>query len=162
MITHTLPVAVQRGKTTEVTVEGQMNFSGVYKALFEGTGITTEIVGNGGPVLPAPQERSSPKTQSRRGKLKLTVSSEAPPGAPDFRLVSTLGVSSIGQLVIVDDPVIQESGDNNALDKANPVQVPAVVCGRIESQEDVDYFKFHAEAGQTFTFELVCARIQDK
>ena len=28
--------------------------------------------------------------------------------------------------------------------------------------EDVDYFKFRAEAGQTLTFEVYCARIQDK
>src|SRR5437016_878127 len=37
MITHTNPVAVQRGKTTEITVEGQQNFHGTYKALFEGS-----------------------------------------------------------------------------------------------------------------------------
>ncbi len=36
MITHTSPVAVQRGKTSEITVSGQMDFSGVYKVLFEG------------------------------------------------------------------------------------------------------------------------------
>jgi hypothetical protein len=40
--------------------------------------------------------------------------------------------------------------------------VPSTVCGRIEAAEDVDYFKFHAEAGQTITFEVICARIQDK
>ena len=40
--------------------------------------------------------------------------------------------------------------------------VPCVVCGRIEAAEDVDYFKFHAEAGQTLTFEVLCARLQDK
>src|SRR5262249_20743967 len=44
MITHTTPVAVQRGKTTEVVVAGQMNFAGVYKALFQGSGIKAEIV----------------------------------------------------------------------------------------------------------------------
>src|SRR5262245_52287375 len=162
MITHTLPAAVQRGKTTEVTVEGQMNFSGVYKALFEGTGISAEVVANGRPAPPARQKSLPPKSQSRGVKLKLTVSPDAALGVRDFRLVSTLGVSSIGQLVIVDDPVVQESGDNNTLDKANPVQAPAVACGRIEAQEDVDYFKFHAEAGQIFAFELLCARIQDK
>src|SRR5262249_22635558 len=31
-----------------------------------------------------------------------------------------------------------------------------------EVAEDVDFFKFHAEAGQTFTFEVLCQRIQDK
>ena len=40
MVTHTTPVAVQRGKTTEVVVAGRMDFRGVYKVLFEGTGLT--------------------------------------------------------------------------------------------------------------------------
>src|SRR5207253_2426173 len=157
MITHTVPVAVQRGKTVDVTVEGQMNFHGVYKALIEGSGVTAEIV-----PQPAPKVKGAQVPQVRNVKLKLNVASDAALGVRDFRVVSTLGVSSIGQLVIVDDPVVQESGDNNTIEKANPITVPSVVCGRIESLEDVDYFKFHAEAGQTFTFELLCARIQDK
>jgi hypothetical protein len=152
MITHVLPVAVQRGKTTEVVVEGQMNFAGVYKALFEGAGITAEVVP--GPAKPAAPVRTV--------KLKLAVAADAALGVREFRIASTLGISSIGQLVVVDDPVISESGDNNTPEKANPITAPCVVAGRIEAAEDVDYFKFHAEAGQTFTFEVQCARLQDK
>ena len=44
MITHATPVAVQRGKTSEITVEGQQNFFGVYEVLFEGKGVTAEVV----------------------------------------------------------------------------------------------------------------------
>src|SRR5207248_9793976 len=73
-----------------------------------------------------------------------------------------LGGSRVGQLLIVDDPVIEESGANSTPEKANVVKVPCVVCGRIEMAEDVDYFKFHAEAGQTFSFEVHCARLQDR
>jgi hypothetical protein len=40
--------------------------------------------------------------------------------------------------------------------------VPSVVHGRIEVAEDVDYFRFHADAGQTLTFEVFCARLQDR
>src|SRR5262249_46944969 len=40
--------------------------------------------------------------------------------------------------------------------------VPCVVCGRLEAIEDVDFFKFHADAGQVLTFEALCARLQDK
>jgi hypothetical protein len=156
MITHTMPVAVQRGQTTEVTVEGQMNFLGVYKALFEGTGITAEVV-------PAPPKANAPqKPVIRSVKLKLTVAADAALGVREFRVASPLGLSSIGQLVIVDDPVVLESGVNNTPAQANPIPVPCVVCGRIEAVEDVDVFKFHAEVGQTFTFEAICARLQDK
>ena len=35
MITHCTPTALQRGTSVEVTVEGQMNFAGAYRVLFE-------------------------------------------------------------------------------------------------------------------------------
>ena len=166
MITHIAPVALQRGKATEITVEGQMDFQGVYKALFEGSGITAEIVPavapNAAPPAPARKTPPDQKPQTRSVKLKLTVAADAALGVREFRLASTLGISSIGQLVVVDDPVILENGDNNTREQANAITLPCVVSGRIEAVEDVDYFKFHAEAGQVLTFEVLCARLQDK
>src|SRR5712691_11540535 len=92
MITHTTPVAVQRGKTTEITVEGQMNFAGVYKALFDGTGLTAEVVPS------PPSTGSTPPPVLRSVKLKLTVAADAGLGVREFRLASVLGLSSVGQL----------------------------------------------------------------
>src|SRR5262245_62937199 len=83
MITHVTPVAVQRGKTTEVTVEGQMNFFGVYKALFEGGGITAEVLGEPPPKTPPGQ-----RPQVRSVKLKLTVAPEAALGVREFRVAA--------------------------------------------------------------------------
>jgi Bacterial pre-peptidase C-terminal domain len=153
MITDTVPVAVQRGKSTEVTVEGAMNFAGVYKALIEGAGIRPEVVS---PTV------NAAKKSSGTVRLRLTVAPDASLGVREFRLASRLGISSIGQFVVVDAPVVMESGDNNTREKANPISIPCVVSGRIEAAEDVDYFRFHAEAGQTLTFEVLCARLQDK
>ncbi len=153
MITHVAPVALQRGKTTEVTVSGQMNLAGVYKALFEGTGLS---------ALDLPPMPATPPKAVRSVKFKIKVEQDAAPGVRDFRLASTLGASSVGQLVVVDTPVVLESGNNNSIDGANPIPVPCTVNGFIEAAEDVDYFKFHAEAGQTLTFEVLCARIQDR
>jgi hypothetical protein len=152
MVTHVLPVAVQRGKASEVTVEGQMSFAGAYKVLFEGAGISAEI-------LPG---AAAAKAPARKVQLKVSVAPDAARGVREFRIATSSGISSVGQLLVVDDPVMQESGDNNTPAKANPISVPCVVCGRIEAAEDVDYFKFHAEAGQTLTFEVHCARLQDK
>jgi hypothetical protein len=151
MVTHVTPVAVQRGTTGDVTVEGQMNFGGAYKVLFEGDGLSATVAAG-----------ATANGPTRSVKLKLTVAPDAALGVREFRLATSLGVSSVGQLLIVDDPVVQESGDNNSIAKANPISVPCVVCGRIEAAEDVDYFKFRAEAGQTFTFEVQCARLEDK
>lgn len=158
MITHATPVAVQRGKTTDVTVEGRMNFAGAYQALFEGTGISAEI------VPPPPPAKNAPvkKLIVTQVKLKVTVAADAALGVREFRLASNLGISSIGQIVIVDDPVILENSANNTIAQAQAIQLPCVVAGRIEAIEDVDYFKFEAKEGQTLTFELYCARLQDK
>src|SRR5437588_8722070 len=72
MITHVTPVAVQRGKTTEVTVDGQMNFFGVYQALFEGTGVTAEVVTK----WPA-HAAGTPAPTAKGVVLKLTVAADA-------------------------------------------------------------------------------------
>src|SRR5207253_6395529 len=102
------------------------------------------------------------KGTARDVKFKVKVAADAALGVRDFRLASPLGVSSVGQLLIVDHPVVEENGANNTPEKANVVKAPCVVCGRIEIAEDVDFFKFRAEAGQTFSFEIHCARLQDR
>src|SRR5450631_398790 len=70
MITHAYPVAVQRGTTTEIAVDGQMNFAGAYKALFERTGVTAEV------TSPPPV----PGTLIRTVKMKVAVAKDAPLG----------------------------------------------------------------------------------
>src|SRR6266699_2980333 len=85
MITHVTPVAVERGKTTQVTVEGQMNFFGVYQALFEGNGVTAEVVTK----WPA-HAAGTPVPAARGVVLKLTVAADAAPGVREFRVVSPL------------------------------------------------------------------------
>src|SRR5947207_8457609 len=79
MITHVTPVAVQRGKTTTVTVAGQMNFAGTYKALFEGAGVSAEVL---------PVKGKAPLV--RAVQLKLTVAPDTAPGVREFRLASSL------------------------------------------------------------------------
>jgi len=155
MITHVTPVAVQRGKTAEVTVEGQMNFFGVHTMLIEGKGITAEVVAS-------PTKKAETPQVIRSVKLKLTVVPDAELGVREFRLASTLGISTLGQILVTDEPVVVESGDNSIPDKAQKVSVPCVISGRLEAVEDVDCFRFHAKAGQTLTFEVYCARIEDK
>jgi hypothetical protein len=151
MITHATPVAVQRGTTATVVVSGQMNFAGAYKVLFEGKGIAAEV-----------QQPAKPAAVTRSVTLKVKVDADAALGVREFRIATSLGVSSIGQLVVSEHPVVVEKGDNDTQQKANPIPVPCVAVGAIEKAVDVDHFRFTAKAGQTFTFEVLCARLQDK
>jgi hypothetical protein len=150
MITHVTPVVVQRGQTTTVAVSGRMNFAGARQAIFGGEGVEAE-------VLPG-----SAKGTVTRVKMKVKVADDAVPGVREFRLIASAGVSSIGQLVIGRDPVVAEAGDNDTREKAQSITLPCAVSGRLERAEDVDFFKFRARAGQTATFEVLGARIQDK
>lgn len=152
MITHTTPVAVQRGQATEIEVAGRMNFAGVYKAFFEGKGITAEVV----PV----KGKAAAATTSV--KLKVTVAANAPLGVREFRVVSNIGVSSIGQLVVVAEPVVAEITSNDTVTQAQGITLPSVLAGRLEKKEDVDYYKFEAKEGEQLALEVFCSRLQDK
>lgn len=160
MVTHTTPVAVQRGTTSDVTVACRTSsLHGAYKVLVEGGGVTAEVV----PAKDAkPADPKGPPPVVASITLKIAVEANAVPGVREFRVASSLGISSLGQLVIVDAPVVVEQPGINTPAKAQPIPVPCVVCGRTEIAENVDYYSFAAKAGQTLTFEVHCARIQDK
>ncbi|MSU78665.1 MAG: pre-peptidase [Gemmataceae bacterium] len=152
MITHAYPVALQRGTTTEISADGQMNFSGAYKALFEGAGISAEV--NSPPPVPG--------VILKTVKMKVTVAKDAELGVREFRIATSLGLSSVGQLVIVDDPVVMERPNNNTVPQSQDIKLPCVLAGKLEIIEDVDWFKFEAKEGEFVAFEMFCARIQDK
>ena len=80
----------------------------------------------------------------------------------DVRVATPQGISTVGQLVIVRDPVIAEAPDNDTVAQAQPINLPAAVCGTIEKNEDVDFFKFHVEAGTGLVFHVRCGRLQDR
>lgn len=151
MINSASPVAVQRGKTAIVTVTGTQNFAGCYQALFQGEGVTAEVIAE-----------KKAATVARAVRLKVAVGADVQAGVRDFRVASNLGLSSVGQLVISEHPVIEEKAKNDTRETAQPITLPCTVSGRIEIAEDVDFFRFRAKKGQTVTFEVLCARIQDR
>jgi Bacterial pre-peptidase C-terminal domain len=160
MVTHVTPVAVQRGTTAEVTVECRTSsLAGAYKVMFEGAGVSAEVIA---PKEPPKADPKSPVPTVASLKLKVKVAADATPGVREFRVACRHGVSSLGQLVVVDAPVVLEQPSINTPEKAQAVPVPCVACGRVEAAENVDYYKFDAKAGAVLTFEVYCARIQDK
>src|SRR4051812_44459707 len=107
MVTHTVPAAVQRGTTAEVTVECRTStMHGAYQVLVEGEGITADVV----PAKDAkPADPKGPPPVVAAIKLKVMVAKDAAPGVREFRIATSLGISSLGQLVIVDVPVVAEA-----------------------------------------------------
>jgi len=162
MLMSVRPVAVQAGTTAEVTVSSRYTMFGAYQALVSGEGVAAEVVP---PEVKEPEgkpEELPKKPTVEKLKLRITAAADALPGIRDVRVATPQGVSTVAQLVVVRDPVVSESGANDTPAQALSIALPAAVCGAIEKNEDVDYFKFHAEAGESLVFHVRCARLEDR
>src|SRR4051812_13197173 len=157
MLMSIKPVAVQAGTTAEVTVNSRYTMFGAYQVLISGKGVTAEVASP-----PTKQEDPSKKPNVDKLKIKITATADALPGIRDVRVATPQGVSTVGQLVVVREAVIVESAGNDTPKTAQQIALPAAICGAIEKNEDVDYFRFHADAGQSLVFRVRCARLEDR
>lgn len=155
MICSLKPVAVQVGQRSERTVFAIHSLTGASQIYVSGEGVTGEV------IKPA-EVAGMPPAASPQHAVAFTVAADALPGVREFRIATPRGASTVGQLLVVEDPVIHEAGDNDTPATAVAVTIPSVVCGAFEKNEDVDCFKFHAVAGQTVTMHVLCQRLQDK
>lgn len=149
--THSLPMVVQRGTTTDVTVFTYPNqkkgFDGTFAVLFQGDGLKAEIIPRG------------EKESVDQLKLKVAVEPTASLGAREFRIAAASGASTCGQLLIVEGPVVVEQTEPHAdREKAQAIQVGQTVSGMLTAKEQVDVYKVTATAGQSVTFAMHCFR----
>ncbi|MEO1996823.1 MAG: hypothetical protein ABGZ17_16275, partial [Planctomycetaceae bacterium] len=155
MLMSIKPVAAQVGQTSQHVINSRYDTYGAYQVLVSGDGVTGEV------ILPEVKPGAKPPSLTKL-PVKFHVDPTAMTGVRDVRVATPRGVSTVGQLVIVKRPVITEQAKNNARDSGQLVELPATLCGAIESAEDVDYFKFQAEAGQALCFHVRCMRLQDR
>jgi hypothetical protein len=154
MVTQLFPAGVQRGTTTEVTLTGQRNFAGAYRVLFQGEGLTAEIV--------PPEKASDPKATVNSLILKVTAAPDAPLGVRELRVATPRGVSSTGLIVVGDEPEARETEPNDAAGTAQAVTLPVTINGRIQAGEDIDQFRFTVRPGEQVTCSVLAARLEDK
>lgn len=155
MLMSLKPVAVQVRTTSEITVNSRYSMHNAESVLVTGGGVLGEVV-----PPEVKKEDKSPNVTAL--KIKLTVAADAIPGVRDLRVLTPQGVSTVAQLVVVEDPVIVEQAKNDSIAEAQPITLPATVCGCIEKAEDVDFFKFKVEAGQSLVFHVRSQRLQDR
>src|SRR5882724_8053540 len=157
MLMSLRPVAVQVGTTAEVTVSSRYTMAGAYRVLISGDGVRGEIV----PQATKPDD-SAKKSTSEKLKVMISAGAKSMPGVRDVRIATPHGVSTVGQIVVVRDPVVAESGNNDTPPQAQHISLPVAVCGAIEKNEDVDFFRFHVEVGEAIVFRVRCARLEDR
>jgi hypothetical protein len=157
MLMSLRPVAVQAGATAEVTISSRYTMAGAYQVLVSGEGVKAEVV----PPEKKPDDATK-KAAVDKTKIKITATKKAMPGVRDLRIATPQGVSTVAQLVIVREAVIVEVGVNETPAKAQAITLPAAVCGVIDKNEDVDFYRFQADAGQSLVFRVRCARLEDR
>jgi hypothetical protein len=162
MVTRVQPTALQRGRTAEVAIAGTQGFAGASALLFEGTGLTAEAVVAAEPKTDPARKGRAATTGSV--KAKVAVAPDAALGPRELRVVTPQGVSSVGPLVVVADPVVAEADDkaNDLPAGAQTLALPVVVSGTVGKVEDVDWYAVSVEAGRRVTFSLWGNRLEDK
>ena len=174
MLSRIEPTAVQRGQSIVIAIAGSGtggaggDFSNARELLCEGPGLKGEILAIEKPEPAAASGSGASKKGRRRAnanvKARLTVAPDAPLGPREVRVATSQGASSVGLIVVVNDPVVPEADDkaNDVPEQAQALTLPAVAAGSIGKPEDVDWYSFRAEAGQTVTFSVWANRLENK
>src|SRR5262249_13023598 len=154
MVTRVEPAAVQRGTSAELMIAGGGNggggFSGGFNLVVQPPGLRGGGV-KAGPRGPVPPQAHGQGRGGRRGqgrvKARLDVAKDAPLGPRELRVGTPQGVSSVGLVVVVDDPVVTETDDraNDNPKGAQPLALPCVVSGSVGKVEDVDWYAVEAK-----------------
>lgn len=141
IVANVFPQGWERDATLEVDVMGEF-LDRAQTVLFLDPSIRGELL-------------ESDFTEAR---LKLTVSANAPFGPHYFRVISPRGASNLMIFRVGDQPHIIETEPNDRPNQPETVSLPLTVNARLDREGDFDFFRFQAEKGQTWIFDLRSAR----
>ena len=143
-ISTIFPAGGPRGQTLEVVVSGTN--------LLSGTG--TEMTGNARLTGEGLTVRLLPGSDAKSVHLSVGIAPGAELGEHDLRIMSQNGVSNRARFLVGQLPEITETEPNSDFAHAQRLPaLPVLVNGRID-QNDRDYFRFAAKAGQTLVCEV--------
>ncbi len=152
------PVAVQRGTEQQVRLRSNFTLDNTYATFFDRPGITMTCAETE-PIEAPRKNRASVGTPFR---FDVQVPDNQPTGVYELRVATNQAVSSISHLLVTDYPVVVETDESNDLpDAAQPVSVPAAVCGVCERNEDVDCFRFSGVRGQQINAQVYAQRVTE-
>lgn len=155
-LTSLHPCAVQQGKTAEVHVRSNFSLDGTHSSFFAPAGPTMRLLETK-PVDAPLTKRGQAGTPH---KMELTVPADQMPGLHEFRLATSHGVSSVAHMLVTELPVVVEANsDNGAANVAQPVTIPATICGQCIDMEDVDCYRIAGKKGDRLTFQIYGQRL---
>lgn len=159
MLMSLKPVAARIGDSSLHELNARYNLAGATEVFVSGTGVHGAIEPDDSVK---PEEALRNDVGSSKCRIRFTVDRDAIPGVRDFRVITPHGASTVGQLVIVRDPVVVEVADNDSPEKGQKIDAPCTLCGTIEKAEDLDFFRFVADAGSSLTFHFRSQRLLNR
>jgi hypothetical protein len=176
-VTSAYPLAVERGKTTVVTLAANRPLATAYKALVSGKGITAKVLPpETKPPEPPPVKgrkadakapkrparmTMAPSTMANQCRVELTVAADADLGPRELRVALPNTLSTMALVYVSSLPASLEVAANDTRAAAKPIAFPSVVSGRIERALDEDWYKFSAKAGKRVSFSVVGGRMHN-
>jgi hypothetical protein len=169
-LTAISPEWIQRGTTIDVTLTGE-NLGGVTQIIFNGdVGLsatnaaapappskpTVVIESTGGGITRA--EPAAPPRDEKKLVLKVTATADASLSPRELRVIAPGGVSNPLNLNVGQWPEVAKRDPNTSLADAQPVELPAVISGVLNTGAQTNHYKFKAKKGEEFVFEVDAAR----
>ncbi|MCA9061705.1 MAG: hypothetical protein KDA96_01520 [Planctomycetaceae bacterium] len=138
------PPGAQHGTTTEVVVAGGTDLDELDQLVFSNPGIT---------AVPKFDAAGRQVTNT----FVVSVDTAVPPGVYDARVRGLFGISNPVIFRIDSLPEANETAANETVEQAQAVPHNSVFNARCNGATDVDYFKVHADAGQTIVVRAEAA-----
>lgn len=151
------PLGGQRGTALEVEIRGKA-LQSAYAVVAEEEGIRTqfraveEIVDES---EEGSREKADKKEPEYRVRVGVEIDAAARPGNHWFRVVTPRGVTNRVHFRVNADRVIPESaGPHDQPDRAQAIDTPVVINGKINTPAEMDFYRVEATAGQELLFEV--------
>jgi hypothetical protein len=94
------------------------------------------------------------KSEADKGKLRVTIAADCPPGVAWLRLYTAEGSAAARAFLVEQLPEIEEAEPNDAPEKPQAVAAQQVVNGRLQKSGDVDGFAVPLKQGETLIASL--------
>jgi len=160
--THMFPAGGRRGTTINLLIGGE--------CIPPETGFRIWGDGLSAPMLlgpkrlakiePSPRRdpRETPISYPKEWESTIEIAADAPLGPAMWRLTCARGGTGTRPFTVGDLPEFIETESNSLPERAERVELPITINGRIAGESDLDYFVFHAAAGVVVIVDVVAAR----
>jgi hypothetical protein len=153
-IFYVLPPGGTQGTEFEIKVVGRQ-LVGATGVRVSGDGVAAEVVTVTRKPADPKQKRLDLIDYPDTAVVKITIDADAAPGERDLRIITPAGAGNRFRFFVDQLTEFAEAEPNSDFAEARSIDVlPATVSGQC-FQADRDLFRFQAEQGQTFVFELL-------